>query len=479
MLIKIKDKEYNEDELAVLSKAGVLEIAQKNDPASTSLTATPALHGPLQGNDAQFGIFTDEGVRPQRFSAFTRPLSWLDIVNVNRSDYTNEILEIVTGQLSAGSVTNATGFCGNPPVAKGLKVCQQTYTFGDLYVKTNLNAVPLVGQRKNRADIPANILNNVGPNNPFIPDILTRMTDTRSQLGYELYILGNEVERSTETVSIQGTAGSDNSRFGWFNEYAGLSGLIKDGYTDAKSGVTCPAADSLIESFNALITGTHSDGSSRTFLDTFMETTFALKDIAQGVGMETTQWAIVMRKELFRNVVFQLADNYNFYQVTGGQYEERNLDAREVQALRREMMTRQYLLDSYGMPWPVVFSEGLTNPPVANNTYVSDMLFVPVSWNGTPLLRLEYFPMDNDYAQEFATFVGTNEVQTMNNGMYIVGKRSTGLCMEYHMAARMRLILETPFLAGRIDDIRYTYYAKTRQAIPGSSLYVDGGVSAR
>lgn len=477
MLIKIKDKEYNEQELEVLAKAGVLGIAEKNDPASLALTA-PALHGPLQGNNAQYGLFSYPGVRPERFSALTRPYSWLDMVSFNRSDFTNEILEIQTGQ-TAGSTTNAANFCGNPPTVGKLKTCQQTYPFGSYYVKTDLNAIPLIGQRKDRADIPANILNDAEVNNPFIPDIMRRITDTRSQLAYELFRVGIDMERNTEVVSIQGTAGTDNSRTGWFAEFGGLDGLIKTGYTDAVSGVTCPAADSVVENWNSTIGGTHSDGSSRTITDTWFDLMYALRDRADQVGMGSVRHAVVMRKSLFRTFVHSLANNYNFFQVSGAQYAERNGMANDVQTLRREMMAGNYLLDDVGQPVPVVFSEGLAAPAIANNTYNSDVLVVPVSWGGTPLIRMEYFPMDNQYASEFASFVDPDEVQTLNNGMFIVGKRSTGLCMEYHFAARMRLILETPFLAGRIEDVRYTYFAKTRQAIPGSSLYVDGGVSAR
>jgi hypothetical protein len=41
----------------------------------------------------------------------------------------------------------------------------------------------------------------------------------------------------------------------------------------------------------------------------------------------------------------------------------------------------------------------------------------------------------------------------------------------------MRLILEAPFLAGRLDDVWYTYLPKSRSAMPGASLYANGGLS--
>jgi hypothetical protein len=43
----------------------------------------------------------------------------------------------------------------------------------------------------------------------------------------------------------------------------------------------------------------------------------------------------------------------------------------------------------------------------------------------------------------------------------------------------MRLILEATFLAGRIDDVWYGFYEPARNALPGASLYADGGVTMR
>jgi hypothetical protein len=62
----------------------------------------------------------------------------------------------------------------------------------------------------------------------------------------------------------------------------------------------------------------------------------------------------------------------------------------------------------------------------------------------------------------------------------MVGLRSTGLCREYHFAMRARLILEAPFLAGRLDNVTYSYRtAEWRDAYPGASAYVNGGISRR
>ena len=476
-MFQIGNKEYTAEELAALSKAGVLQIGEKNDPASTTLTATP-LHGPFHNSTTQFGPFSAPGGRPGMFSALTRPNSWLSIVNVNRSEYTNELIDIQTGQTADGT-SNATGFCGNPPAPGQLKVSRQQYTWGSFYGKTQLNALALIGQRRDRGDVSRDIFNSAMVNNPFIPDIMRNLNDTRSQLSNELYTFGVGMERSTELVSISGTAGSDNSRFGWFAEFKGLDGLIKTGHTDVTTGIASAALDSIVVAFNATITASPASAGSRSITEVLADTMYALNDRARQVGMGGgVQWAFVMRQEVFRRLVEVQANKYQFLRMSGAQYGEINDVASDLQSLRLAMLNGQYLLIE-GVQYPVVFSEGMQFAATASNVYNTDIFVVPVSWAGVPLLRLEYFAMDNQYTNEFASFVGADDVRTINNGMMLVGKRSTGLCVEYHFQSRMRLILETPWLAARIDDVQFSYSDPTRTALPGTSLYVNGGLTYR
>src|SRR5574342_521656 len=193
MLIKIGNKQYDERELETLAKAGVLDIVQKHDPASTTLDATP-LHGPWPGSTTQFGPFSQPGVRPERLSTLVRARSLAQLLTPRPSDLNTEILQVMTGQ-TAGAGSNATTFCGDPPTPGQLKVCAQTYGWGKFYMKTRLNAVPEIGQRRNRADVAGTIL-NAGPSDfPFMPSILKDPNfDTRSHLGEALFPFGNECE---------------------------------------------------------------------------------------------------------------------------------------------------------------------------------------------------------------------------------------------------------------------------------------------
>jgi hypothetical protein len=108
----INGVEISEKSLIELAKAGVtLNIGQKNDPSGSTPTAS-TLHGANYGNGSQYGLFSAPGVRPDRFSALSRPRSMTSLLRPQKSDLINEIVEIVTGQ-TAGTTTNATGWCAD------------------------------------------------------------------------------------------------------------------------------------------------------------------------------------------------------------------------------------------------------------------------------------------------------------------------------------------------------------------------------
>lgn len=468
------------DILKEFNEAGLL-TSYKNDPASSSLLSTPALQGPLQGNPALGGLFSAPGVRPDRFSALPRVRTLASLLRPQSSDIYNEILSIVTGA-TAGSGSNPSSYCGDAPLAGALKQCEQQYKYGKYYSRTNLNSVNDIGYLRNRADIPGVILNSAPEDNPLIPDIMWRITDTRSQLQYELFMQGVQLERALEPVMILGDPSKNNTQteIGFISEFKGLDLQIKTGYTDT-SGVTCPAADSIVINFaGATIGGTIGGGDGRTITTTISDLWYAIQDRAQQVGMaEGLELAFVMRKEEFRVLTDYYANTY-----ATSRFQASTLTAgspviqiaTEANDIRLEMLRGQYLLVE-GIPVPVIFSDGIPLEGQGNNVYQADMYLVPIAWKGLRLLKFEYFNLGNQYITEWNGFINPDKRRVLNNGFYAMGYQSTGFCDQFLFASTMRLILETPFLAGRIDNVNFTYLAQTRNAIPGQSLYVNGGTS--
>ena len=478
MGIVLNGVEFTEKQISEMNKAGLLNIGQKNDPSSATPTASGTFQGQSFTNPNQYGIFSNPGVRPDRFSALMRPRSMAQLLRPTKSDFGNEIVSIMTGQ-TAGVANAQTDWCAPGALAGVLKACQQVYAFGNMKMATRIVPLQEVGILRNRADIPGEILNSPPSEHPFIPDIMYRMTDTRSQLQYELFTLGNQIMRSFETELFRGVAGTNTSITGWWKDFAGIDSLVKTGYVDSITNVACPAADSIVISWNADV-GATVNGSN--VVQSFADQYYAVNDTARQVGMDGVQFAFVMRIEQFRALTEVWSCQYLTYRcqsTNAGQPIQITGD--ETNRLRLEMQNGQYLLID-GQPVPVIFSDGiqLERLGAANpNILRSDAYLLPISWNGRPLLRPEYHDMGNVYAREFASMIYPS-AEFLNNGMYMLGKREAGGCVELEISMKMRIFIETPFLCVRWDDMSYAYGAQTRTADPATTfLYKNGGVTYR
>lgn len=477
MGVIVNGVEFTEKQISEMGKAGLLNIGQKNDVSSSTPNAS-VLHGVFPGNANQFGLFSAPGVRPQRFTALTRPRSITKLLRPERTELVNEIVEIVTGQ-TAGSGSNATGWCAGGALAGQLKTCQQTYPMGNFKMRSRIMPLQEVGQLRNRADIPGMIINNPPEDNPFIPAPFYQLTDDRSQMQLEFFNLGVQMERSLERELFNGVVGTDSGLTGWWKDMNSIDALVKTGYVDAITGIACPAADSTVVTWNADVGATVA---GNNIVQAYTDLYYAKKDLAVTVGMEDTQFAFFMRKEAFRALTEVWACQYATYRCQTGTAGQPNAaSVVDMNNLRLEMQQGQYLLID-GIPVPVVFSEGITLERLGAGTpniLRADAYLMPISWNGWNLLHLEYHDMGNQWAREMSTKV-YNSAEFINNGLYLLTKDETDGCIEFTISSKMRLFLETPFLAGRIDDMSFSYSAQTRVADPATTwLYKNGGLTYR
>lgn len=474
-MIEINGIPFSLSQAKAMSKKGLLNMGQKNDPSSTTPSTAP-LHGVFPGNAAMYGAFSNPGVRPERFSAMQRPRSMAGLLKPQKTEFMNEIVGIVTGQ-TAASGENATGWCAGGMLSGVLKTCQQIYPMGNFKMRSRIAVIQEAGMLRNRADLPGMILNNPPEENPLIPDPFWRLTDDRSILQLEFYNLGVQMERSLVKEIWQGVVGTDTSIPGWWKDMNSLSSLVKTGYVDSETGLACAAADSQVITWNADVGATVA---GRNIVQVYSDVYYAAIDRAETTGLGGTQFAFVMRKEAFRALVQVWVCQYYINRclsagVVGAPF---TTDATETRRLELEMRNGNYLLID-GIPVPVVFDEGIPLENLGGNVLRSDAFLLPLSWNGWQLTRLEYHDMGNFYANELRTAIVTQS-ELINNGLYLLSKQESEGCVEFTISAKMRLFLETPFLAARIDDMSYTYQALTRVADPSTTfLYANGGVSYR
>lgn len=475
----IDGKVYSDADLAVLAKHGLLGVGQKHDASSTTPSAQ-ALHGPFPGNANMYGVFSAPGVRPGMFNATSRVRSIMRHIPMLRSEYLNEIIEIMTG-VTEGSGNNNVSACADAPKAGDLKTCQQTYTFGIMHLGTKVDDVTQIGLRKNRADVDRMAYNLAAAENPWLPNVPGIGGDGAftSRLRSAMYTLGVELERNASRVMYVGSAGTENNTYrGVARQWNGLDNLIKTGYTDAVTGLACARTDSDVVSFNAEIDGT--DTFSRDIVEAVTDLLFGLEDLARSLSLAGVTWALVMRPDLFRRLTEVWACSYATYRCAGTATEPVNQDALSIYRTRVEMFNGEYLLVD-GRQVPVILDDAIPQDNLGNNHYKSDIYAVALSWAGRPLLFGEYFPMNNSEAEQYLTGAGIPDATTatVNGGLYRVFKRQTKGCLEYDFFGRVRLILDAPFLSGRLDDIRYKSYYKQTAPIPGFSHYLNGGVTHR
>lgn len=475
--IQIKDRTYTANELVEIRN--LFMNVEKNNASGTADTHNPP-YGPYADGSGDYGVFSVPGVRPEMFSAFMRPKSFASILGIRKSSIANEKIGIMTG-VTAEEGSNPSDFCGLFPTAGQLKRCVQNYIWGKSAWKTKVVNVAEVGEYADYSDMVAKRILNINQSgNPLVPDLMNQLDISNrdsATLANELGVTGVAMERAFEKVLITGNSSKAPAaaQLGIFKEFDGLERQITTGKRDLDTGALCPGVDSTVFSWG---TGIEAIVNGRTFPMAVVDTYFALKTIAEDVGLEGTTWAIGMRKEMFRALTYIWACEYWTSRCQGSAGNPSYSDAQAVRSLQLKMWNGRYLLID-DEPVRVVFSDGIPLTKAGGNVYTAqDFFIIPIDWQGQPLLNLQYKPMNNADAVSFANFIGPNVFQSFNNGMWLSTKQQTGFCLELLFAGKFRLVLDAPFLAAAINTMQFTFQAPIRNAYPDNTeFYRDGGAT--
>lgn len=420
------------------------------------------------------GLFSG-GPQPGMPVAIPAPSNLAGALPLLPSNNENYVFEIATG-VSASTGTTPDGICDTPPVAGKLKVCRQVIPFGQYYKATEEFNLSRGNLRRDITDTDRVLENGAHlvdtAANPFVPvpPGVNRL-NINNILGKQYLQFGQSAALDFSFTHIQGDATRTgvSRRSGFVSEYNGLDTQIKTGYVDSVSGTACDAADSVV---NTTATTLGNDT-----VDAIIDMVRSTYDRAEKVGMAGFEGAIIthptMRYELFD----VWACNYATVKCnnTAGDF-----DLYTTSQRRDYMMTNSVLMID-GREIPVLFDYGMaTTFNASTGAYTGDLFFVPLRWMGTPLTFLQYHPYSGGEFPELFANLPNNEVRVLNNGLFMMGViRNAPFCFQHAFTAEMRLILKYPFLAGRVDDITYTPGQTIVNPQPGSTNYVDGGVTAR
>lgn len=465
--------ELSPEQIAAYKEAGVLDeiVASFKNNVTSGLPFARPVYAPRSGDPTAGGIFTQPGVRPEMMSTLIQPVDATSTLNPRASLYAQERVGILTGQ-TALTGTNPNDTCGDPVRVGQLKTCQQNYIWGEFILGSNQLKISDAGMIANRAVTERQIMNEAAVN-PFFPSALQGPNvDFMSPEAQQLYQLGTAMRRSFSQVMISGNPATApaSTVAGFVKEPLGLDLMIKTGYVDAVTGVACPAADSIVVPFNAAVdTGSYQGRNIGTWMtDVF----FGRVALTRQLGVSAS-WHFEGSFPLFRELTYAYASQYYDTRSTGTAGNNFMTSQERVRSLQLEMLTGMYLVID-GVQVPYLPNDGIPLSAGGGNYQQSDLYLVADSVNGRDGINVEYFPMDNPAASKLASRFN-NEIQTLNNGMYILyAERSKG-CMELVIEGKIRMFLEAPFLCAKFQGLKYITNISYRSPNPSFTGYVNGG----
>lgn len=460
------------NEAAVLELARAIEktigTGAKHDLSSISLR-TSYTHGPG-------GQLSWPGVDPVLFNASMGPESILSRIPTKESLYTDPTYAILTG------VTDDTGSekslpCDDAPVAGLMKSCIQHAVFGRYERATQQIEINRLGQKIDRADpmdltiagSPIGDAGIFGLSNPATPvDVLTNEV---SRLMWERNV---SFFRILARQLIVGSP-ANNAAGGGYSELTGIQLLVNTGHVDALTGVACPAVDSYMRNFNYARIDTNGGNTVAEITNIWYQLRFR----ARRMGLMPVRWIIAMREQLFYALTEVWPCAYSTYRCVTSAGNQANADAMQMVNMRDGMRNGQYLLID-GQQVDVVFDDGIpessatTSALLESGCFASDIYFLPMSVvGGRSVLYLEYFQYDNADIRKALNLGALAIIE----GAFLTWPRQTNQCIQWQSKIEPRLVLRTPYLAARLQNVGYCPIDHVRDAFPDEPYFSDGGTT--
>lgn len=446
-------------------------IGQKHDATGTPISVGYS-HGPG-------GVFTFPGVDPLVFHTVIGSHSLLGQLPTSPSLYTNPTYYTLTGvQADVGS--EKVDVCDNAPTGGLAKACLTTSVFGRYERATHELELNRLGARVDRAD-PMDLRLIGSPlaetgifgQGVFSPD---NPTD----------LFANEVSRKFwernvsfhRLLSKQLWIGNptNNSAGGGYKELTGLDVLINTGYVDAETNQACAAVDSYVRSFGSLRVDTNGNALVAAITDMY----YQVKDRAIRTGMMPVRWVFAMKPQLFYEITAIWPCSYLSYRcnLTGTSATE-FIDAQDAVRFRDEMRAGRYLLID-GERIEVIVDDGIAelngNEGAPLGCFSTDIYLIPMSVvGGQASLYLEYFQYANPSLQDALGKMILGVIE----GPFLTWPRQTNQCVVWQSKTEPRVVLRTPWLAARLQNVVYCPIQHVRDTFPEEPYFADGGKTSR
>lgn len=450
--------------------------AYKHDVAGPSPITAGYSHG-------EGGLLSFPGVDPDIFNAAVGNESILGRLPTVGTVETNPTFWTFTGvQGTTGS--NKEDVCDDAPVAGLAKACLTTAVFGRYELATAQLELNRLGQRTDRAD-PMDLrligtpLGNAagaifgGPGPQGTPgDVLT------NEISRKFWERNVAFQRLLAEQLWAGNP-ANNSGGGGYKEFPGFERLVNTGYVDAETNQACAAVDSVVRNFGSVrIDGS---GGGDAIVNAISDIYFHLKDRARRANLMPVRWVIAMRPQLFFELTKVWPCSYLTYRCQTTTNQQVVITGEEQTRMRDEMRGGSYLVID-GERVEVVQDDAIpeTDGNEAGQTlgcFASDIYFIPMSVvGGRAVTFMQYQEYNNPSLRDALT---GRMVLGMIEGAFLTWPRQTNQCVQWQSKIEPRLIMRTPWLAGRLQNVLYCPTEHTRDSFPDGTYFVNGGRTNR
>jgi hypothetical protein len=426
------------------------EIGRRGQTRLKESSATPTN---IRGHGYN-GLFAHPGLERRIVNAMVMPrMGLIDQLPSRTSEVDQPIFGIMTG-VTAGSGANRATPCAVGPKPGKMKLCMRMLPFGFISLDTDTVDIRQLGRRRDRSEFDdfefiGNPLDGIS-DIPSLPGTATGNNPLNDEIGKIMFEFAVEWKRRYCSLVWTGNVANNNAG-GGYKEFYGLEYQVNDGYQDI-GGTNCPAAASLVAK-------------------------------SKSVGLDPLDIGLVMPYNAFWEISEYWACAYYVARCqTFSTSKVETIDARSVVDLRDQQREGEWLLIN-GRKRKIIIDDCMTETALAGGSYKSSIYFLPLRYlSRYPGVFVEYLDQDRPKGPMYgAKIIGeTNKYYTTNSGRYLWHWRpSNNGCFDGFAEAEMRVVLDVPFLAARLDNVKYTPRIHTQGWDPDYSFYLNGGITNR
>ena len=439
----------------------------------------PYVHGPG-------GLFGVRGLSQAVISTHTQITGSLgEVIPVQTSIDTQPLFPYITGfQRSDTQEKNAV--CDNPEDANSFKTCIQTTVFGRKEFKTRQVEINRIGQRLNRGEF----LDLNLENDPLVEQMGGLMQGFFGLTNQSSILAGREMVMRLVEVGVAYqrwfcpqvyTGNPANSMAGGgYKEFPGLDLLISRTKVDALTGQSCLSLYSDVKDFSYRQVSSTADPDIYRTLSTMM---YILETKAIQQNLSPVDLRLVMRPQLFFELTRFWPQQYN---TDGATLTNAGLDVLILENVRmRDEMRSGQFLNINSKRYPVILDPCIMEENQADNGaipiggFASDIYVVPFAARGGSIRTLywEYYDYRNDVIPAVRDARADAWYWTDSGAFLWHIKPPDNWCLEVISKVEPRLILRTPQLAGRLQNVTYVPLQHTDDVLPSQDYWVNGGVT--